>query len=105
MSYERLYVSRRRRGENLGLYLVLTTARGPTRAAIEYLLHIDDDTVLSESMVFDEALFLDDPHLAAVAFPRTPRQKRMWSPPPSTFGTRVSGALALPPSAHTRSLL
>ena len=30
MSHERLYVSRHRRGENLGLYLVLTTARGGT---------------------------------------------------------------------------
>jgi len=38
--------------------------------SIEYVMHIDDDTILSEHMVFDEALF-DDTNLAAVAFPRT----------------------------------
>jgi hypothetical protein len=44
---------------------------GRRSRAVEYILHIDDDTILSESMVFDETLFLKDRHLAAVAFPRT----------------------------------
>lgn len=44
---------------------------GETRRAIEYIMHIDDDTILSDRMVFDESLFKDDAYLAAVAFPRS----------------------------------
>ena len=38
---------------------------------VEYVMHIDDDTILSDAMVFDESLFTRNPNLVAVAFPRT----------------------------------
>jgi len=43
---------------------------GGLRKSIDYIMHIDDDTILSDDMVFDETLFLTDHYLAAVAFPR-----------------------------------
>jgi len=36
---------------------------------VEYVLHLDDDTLLGEHMVFDEGWFLNDPAVGAVSFP------------------------------------
>ena len=37
---------------------------------VDYVMHIDDDTILSDQMVFDESLFTNDPKLAAVSYAR-----------------------------------
>ena len=56
--------------------LSVSGAEGGSVPAIDFILHIDDDTILSDAMVFDEALFADT-HLAAVAFPRTSPQTNL----------------------------
>jgi len=53
-------------------------------AACSHVLLIDDDTILAEKMVFDESIFLENPRVVAVRFPR-----RTPIPDDSTSGPRL----------------